>query len=328
MYLHGHDHSPNVEESNTLDGRIVFIPAGASYDGRNSLNSYSYQIIDLVNRSATIFFRRYDSRNFRWHADSSLAGNINGIREIDLDKIRREEVAYDFTPHPSIPVLKSFLDRKGDLIQQVTQTTVNPVTMNFGFLVGPKQTEQIILPLSEKWVQELGWLAPGVNDSGVYNEYISLKHRVNPERSGPWGGYIWPTGHLQIKGEFVPKKNTLDIVEVASIILAQTIFIFKVLLKASWRGELRLMMIIRDIGTRELQAFYDKRPHLYSGHTLAPESDRIIYEVGRECQSIQEVVELCMDLVVYIAKEFAFDPSYEAKRTIRKHASKDIDLMG
>jgi 3',5'-cyclic AMP phosphodiesterase CpdA len=94
LLLCGHQHTPDVELVETSTGRLVIVPAGASYDRREAvrpraINGYNYVQIDLVSLECEVFFRRWNDRKGIWQADqdTSEGGSVKfHLREGSLSQ--------------------------------------------------------------------------------------------------------------------------------------------------------------------------------------------------------------------------------------------------
>jgi len=72
--LTGHVHQAEVRAEAGTDGDSVIIPAGASYDRRNSpdqryVNSFNFVHLDLDGGSGTVFMQSWSEKNTRWVPD-------------------------------------------------------------------------------------------------------------------------------------------------------------------------------------------------------------------------------------------------------------------
>ena len=120
LVLHGHLHVPDIVLQISLAGSALIIPAGASYEGRNRANSYSLTRVDLDNRQATIYLRRWFEQYNRWVADERVRG---GIKQIDLP---RDLAAHWQRPAPPIQPpeeVQNFVGREQQIEELVNRLT-------------------------------------------------------------------------------------------------------------------------------------------------------------------------------------------------------------
>ena len=83
--LHGHLHESEFERVDTLKGKLIVIPSGAVYQGRELVNSYNYVTIDAELKRAWVMFRRFSDRQGEWLKDLDTTGeNWDGVIQFEL----------------------------------------------------------------------------------------------------------------------------------------------------------------------------------------------------------------------------------------------------
>jgi predicted phosphodiesterase len=81
VFLHGHEHRPNMNRVSNAFGDVVVIPAGASYNRRNAddprcTNAYNFCSVDLERGVGTIFHRVWsEDVKVGWQADERFWAN-------------------------------------------------------------------------------------------------------------------------------------------------------------------------------------------------------------------------------------------------------------
>ena len=85
--LHGHWHEQQVKIVQSLDGQVVYIPAGAVYAQRDYPNGYNIVQVDLRSRKAKVHLRRYNDQRTEWTKDIFATGEEgDGKVELSLSK--------------------------------------------------------------------------------------------------------------------------------------------------------------------------------------------------------------------------------------------------
>ena len=73
--LHGHEHTPKVQELRTTEGNRVIIPAGASFERRQAeapryTNAYNWVHLDLEAGQGAVYLRRWSDPRHEWIEDT------------------------------------------------------------------------------------------------------------------------------------------------------------------------------------------------------------------------------------------------------------------
>lgn len=126
IVIHGHEHRPNTSQISSAFGDLVFIPAGASYAGRNPedpryTNAYNFCVIDTASFEGIVFHRIWMEEKKRWLADdrywldgqSQFVLSKNKHRDADI-KLARKSIV-NSTKH-YVP----FIGKRGALDHEVT----------------------------------------------------------------------------------------------------------------------------------------------------------------------------------------------------------------
>lgn len=134
--LHGHEHNPKINVSESTLGDVVTIPAGAAYSGDGYvdpryINSYNYVSVDLESGTGSIFFRRWVPERHTWMKDEFLApgggrfdfnipkygGPLNPERNLALNLLKsrmRKQIQRRFVEMLEI-VIRVTLERHGNI---------------------------------------------------------------------------------------------------------------------------------------------------------------------------------------------------------------------
>ncbi len=104
--LCGHEHDPRVQQRAGNRGDYVFIPAGASYDRRDRLNSYNFVHLDWETGEGIVYLRRGRDRRQKWLQDED--GYENGLYPFSLNSrsLSQKKTELDVTEtslKPSLP---------------------------------------------------------------------------------------------------------------------------------------------------------------------------------------------------------------------------------
>lgn len=135
IWLHGHQHEPNVEYVKQLNQRgSLTVAGGALYQSRDYHNGYSIISISLANNTGSIYLREYFDRTKKF--EKAVAYAIDGIVDFEIEK--------KTGPSSKLATINSQIKHATSLKtmgSSIAELSVNPKTLEDVFVEPPLALE-------------------------------------------------------------------------------------------------------------------------------------------------------------------------------------------
>lgn len=144
LILTGHLHDPANMSQQDAAGKFVMIGAGASYEKRNSENSFNVGVLDLETGNGTIQFYKYLEKLNRWteNTDINLDNKDNGRFHFEIPNIRERllnsaqqnhESSNNEINNLSADVTKSISHVQNTITKKIAILTANPIDKKYDY---------------------------------------------------------------------------------------------------------------------------------------------------------------------------------------------------